>query len=111
MESGDHFAVQDTEGDTILELPKQLASAPEAASQLLAWLAPVLNQVEHNATLIGKPKLKLADQLRVHAAWANNDMRLGDQEAFERGHQPNFPVIQAPRKNDTIRTMRIAKKG
>lgn len=32
---GDHFTVQDMEGDTVLELP-------------------ILNQVEHNATLIGK---------------------------------------------------------
>lgn len=30
-----------------------------------------------------KQKLNLTDQLRRHAAFANDDLRLGDQEAFE----------------------------
>lgn len=52
--SGDNFAVQDIEGDTVLELPKHLVRNAEGADHLLNWLAPVLNQVEHNAIQFGK---------------------------------------------------------
>ncbi|RWR30521.1 hypothetical protein D2T29_12685 [Sinirhodobacter populi] len=33
---------------------------------------------------MSKPKLNLVDQLRLHGTWANSDMRLGDQGAFEK---------------------------
>lgn len=52
--SGDHFVVQDVEGDTVFELPKHLVRNAEDADRLLIWLAPVLNQIEHNAIQFGK---------------------------------------------------------
>lgn len=87
--TGDHFAIIDTDGDTVLEIPKRIAPTEDDVIRLLDWLVPVLRgthskafvagetagtaQMQHAIrALIGVPSMESVDQL-----WN----RLGEGEA------------------------------